>query len=187
MTARRFMVLFENFPIKESQVKSGNNTREVIVASRCVNVALFVSGNLRRNVSISIAWGETRDLRVITFPGEILKRVSPDERSIAFFLLKSTNEAGGLSAGQGIVMENGIEVKRTGFESLLEDWSPSSVYAAQKGTKDSEEAISRKVGVFVYGMGIHENPKPSTQIIALPRPPNPERFILDINLKADRE
>jgi tRNA pseudouridine-54 N-methylase len=187
MTARRFMVMFDSFPIKEAQVKSGNNTREVIVASRCVNVALFVSGNLRRNVSISIAWGEIRDLSVITFPGETLKRVSPDERSIAFFLLKSTNEASNLSAGQRIVMDNGIEVKRAGFEILLEDWSPSSVYAAQKGTEDSEKAISRKVGVFVYGMGMHENPKASTQIVALPRPPNPERFILDMNLKADMD
>jgi tRNA pseudouridine-54 N-methylase len=181
------MVLFDRFPIQEDQVKAGNNIHEVIVASRCVNVALFVSGDLRRNVSLGIAWGETRDLRVITFPGESLKRVSPDERSISFFLLKSANKADGLSYGQGIVMDNGIEVKRTGFEILLEDWSPSSVYAAQKGAKDSEEAINRKEGVFVYGMGIHENPKASTQITALPRPPNPERFILDINLKADRE
>jgi tRNA pseudouridine-54 N-methylase len=187
MTARRFIVLFDRFPIQEAQVRSGNNTREVIVASRCINVALFVSGDLRRNVSVSIAWGETRDLRAITFPGETLKRVSPDERSISFFLLKSANEAEGLSTGQGVVMDNGIEVKRASFESLLEDWGPSSVHAALEGTKDSGAAVDRKVGVFVYGMGIHENPKANTQIIALPRPLNPERFILDINLKADRE
>jgi tRNA pseudouridine-54 N-methylase len=181
------MILFDRFPIKEAQVKSGNNTREVILASRCVNVALFVSGNLRRNVSISIAWGERRDLRVITFPGGTLKRVSPDERSISFFLLKSTREAEGLSAGQSKVMDNGIEVTRTDLDSLLENWSPSSVHAALKGTEDSESAEGRTEGVFVYGMGIHEDPIAKKQVVALPRPPNPERFILDMNLKADRD
>jgi hypothetical protein len=84
-------------------------------------------------------------------------------------------------------MDNGIEVTRTDIDSLLENWSPSNVYAALKGTKDSEAAVSRTVDVFVYGMGMHENPNVSTQIVALPRPPNPERFILDMNLKADRD
>ena len=184
MTGRRFLVLFDNFPIEEDQVRSGKNTHEVIVASRCVNVALFVSGNLRRNVSISIAWGELGDLRVITFPGETLKRVSPDERSISFFLLKSTHEAENLAAGQSKVMDNGIEVTRADLDSLLENWSPSGVYLAIEGTEDSAEGGSG--GVFVYGRGMQKEPITRPRFIALPKPPNPERFILDINLKSDR-
>ncbi|MFW9965804.1 MAG: hypothetical protein ACFFEA_01490 [Candidatus Thorarchaeota archaeon] len=185
MTDRRFLVLFDDFPIEEAQVKSGENTHQVIVASRCVNVALFLSGNLRRNVSISIAWGETSDLRVITFSGETLKRVSPDERSISFFLLKSKREVERLSVDKGKLMHNGIEVTRTDINSLLQKWSPSNVYASVKGPDDSEPTDRGTSGVFIYGIGPHENPIMKKQFFALPRPPNPERFILDINLKSD--
>ncbi len=185
MMDRRFLVLFDGFPIEEAQVKSGENTHQVIVASRCVNVALFLSGNLRRNVSISIAWGETSDLRVITFSGETLKRVSPDERSISFFLLKSTRVVERLSVDQAILMDNGIEVARTDFNSLLQKWDPSNVYVSVMGNEDSEQTDNRTTGVFVYGIGTHENPKMKKQFLAIPRPPNPERFILDINLKSD--
>ncbi len=187
MTDRRFLVLFDKFPIEETQVRSGDNPHNVIVASRCVNIALFVSGDLRRNVSISIAWGETGDLQVITFPGESLKRVSPDERSISFFLLKASRELEKLPVGQLRVMDNGIQVKRTALDTLLKDWSPSSVFAALEGAKYSEPTASATAGGFVYGLGKHENPEIEPQPIALPRPSSPERFILDINLRLDRQ
>ncbi|MHA2069677.1 MAG: hypothetical protein ACXABY_35385 [Candidatus Thorarchaeota archaeon] len=186
MTDRRFLVLFDNFPIEEAQVRAGKNAQEVIVASRCVNVALFVSRDLRRNVSINIAWGEKGDLRVISFPGKTIKRVSPDERSISFFLLKATREVENLSKDESKVMDNGIEVMRKDFDSLLEHWSPATVYAALKdpGPSDSQEIGAS--GVFMYEIGMHEKLIPGTKIVALPRPRSPERFILDINLKSDR-
>ena len=183
MTARSFLVLFDRFPIEEDQVRSGKNVPEVIIASRCVNVALFVSGDLRRNVSISIAWGDSRDLRVVTFPGETIKRVSPDERSISFFLLKSSRRVKNLSPGQSVIMDNGIEVTRADLDDLVGSWKPSSLYLALNGTKDSD---IEKSGLFVYGLGKHANPD-VTEFVALPRPPNPERFILDMNLISDRE
>ncbi|MFW9864307.1 MAG: hypothetical protein ACFFEX_16370 [Candidatus Thorarchaeota archaeon] len=184
MTDRRFLVLFDRFPIEEDQVRSGKNSPEVIIASRCVNVALFVSGNLRRNVSISIAWGNPEDLHVVTFPGETIKRVSPDERSISFFLLKASRKVRDLSLGQSVLMDNGIEVIRADRDALVKAWKPSSVYLALEGSKDSD---FEKTGLFVYGLGMHANPEGMTESTALPRPPNPERFILDMNLMSDRE
>ncbi|NOR38560.1 MAG: hypothetical protein GQ580_03115, partial [Candidatus Thorarchaeota archaeon] len=79
---RRFLILFEELPIDVVSVKSGQNGPEVITACRCVNVGLFVSGNLRRNVEVSLAVGQLEDLGIVTYPGPALKRVSPDERSI---------------------------------------------------------------------------------------------------------
>jgi tRNA (pseudouridine54-N1)-methyltransferase len=147
MFLRRFLVMFEKMPIDKASVKSGQNGQEVITACRCVNIGLFVSGDLRRDVTVSLAIGQTNDLRVISFLGPSLRRVSPDERSISFFLLKATEVLEKLEAGESFTMDNGIELTRSSMDELIESWQKEIVQV------------------------------PST---------NPERFILDENLSADR-
>lgn len=147
MFVRRFLVKFKEFPIDRSSVKSGQNSLEVIVACRCVNVGLFISGDLRRDVTVSFAIG-TEDIQMaVSFPGESLRRVSPDERSISFFLLKAIEKAQDLNPGESFTMDNGIELIRSPLDELLELWEPDIIHV------------------------------PSS---------NPERFILDTNLSADR-
>ena len=147
MFVRRFLVMFKEFPIDSSSVRSGQNSREVVVACRCVNVGLFVSGDLRRDVTVSLAIGENDDLRVISFPGETLRRVSPDERSVSFFLLKADKIARTIEPGEKHTMDNGIELIRSSLHELTEEWRSELIHV------------------------------PSS---------NPERFILDTNLSADR-
>jgi len=139
--------VFKGFPIDIASVKAGQNSHEVVSACRCVNVGLFVSGDLRRDVIVSIAVGTEEDLRVISFPGNSLKRVSPDERSISFFLLKAFKKAQDLEGSGSFKMNNGIELVRGSLNELVDLW-------------DSE-------------------------VIQVPSI-NPERFILDTNLSADR-
>ena len=105
--------MFEKMPIDKASVKSGQNGPEVVTACRCINVGLFVSGDLRRDVVVSLAIGPLEDLRVVSFPGNTLRRVSPDERSISFFLLKATEILENLEAGESFTMDNGIELTRT--------------------------------------------------------------------------
>ena len=147
MFVRRFLVMFEGFPIDIASVKAGQNGPEVVTACRCVNVGLFVSGNLRRDVMVSIAVGPEEDMRVVSFPGKSLKRVSPDERSISFFLLKAIEKTQNLELGNSFKMNNGIELVRTSLTELVDLEGPD--------------------------------------IIQVPSI-NPERFILDANLSADR-
>jgi tRNA pseudouridine-54 N-methylase len=64
MPVRRFLVMFDSFPIDKASVKSGQNSPEVVTACRCVNVGLFVSGDLRRDVIVSIAVGAVEDLKL---------------------------------------------------------------------------------------------------------------------------
>lgn len=122
MCVRRFLVMLEKMPIDRASVKSGRNGPEVITACRCVNVGLFVSGDLRRDVTVSFAVGPTDDLKVISFPGASLRRVSPDERSIAFFLLKAIEKLENLDVGKSFTMDNGIELTRTSLDALTEVW-----------------------------------------------------------------
>jgi tRNA pseudouridine-54 N-methylase len=127
MFVRRFLVLFEKMPIDRVSVKSGQNGPEVVTACRCVNIGLFVSGDLRRDVTVSLAVGQVEDLRVISFPGASLRRVSPDERSISFFLLKAVEKLENLDVGISFTMDNGIELTRTSLDELTETWGSDVV------------------------------------------------------------
>ncbi len=188
MSYRRFLLLFNQFPIEESQVKAGNNTWQVIIACRCVNAGLFISGDLRRNVEVSIAYGNSGDLQVITFPGATLKRVSPDERSISFFLLKAAQALEGLSLGESRKMDNGIETRRVDLMDLMALWPESDVYLAADDVEQGQEQTSALSGLFVYAVEEGETKEflSSQKPIYMLRPPHPERFILDINFAADR-
>ena len=144
---RHFLVIFKDLPIDRSSVKSGNNSSEVITACRCVNIGLFVSGDLRRDVTVSIGIGSENNLKVISFPGRSLKRVSPDERSISFFLLKAVEKVESMEQGNRSIMDNGIELRCSSLGGLIKSWK--------------------------------------SEVILVP-PSNPERYILDTNLAADK-
>jgi tRNA pseudouridine-54 N-methylase len=124
---RRFLVMFKGIPIDKTSVKSGKNSPEVVTSCRCVNVGLFMSGNLRRDVILSLAVGTEEDLKVVSFPGNSLKRVSPDERSISFFLLKAIEKLQDLELGESFIMNNGIELVRASLGELVELWSPGVI------------------------------------------------------------
>jgi tRNA pseudouridine-54 N-methylase len=119
--------MFKDFQIDKASVKTGQNRPDVITACRCVNVGLFVSGDLRRDVTVSLAAGTEEDLKVVSFPGNSLKRVSPDERSISFFLLKAFEKTQDLELGKSYIMDNGIELVRASLDDLLELWSPGVI------------------------------------------------------------
>lgn len=96
---------------------------------------------------VSIAIGTLDDLMVISFLGKSLRRVSPDERSISFFLLKAIEIAQKLEPDDTFTMDNGIELIRSSYDEIIELWN--------------------------------------SEIIQVPSP-NPERYILDTNLSADK-
>ncbi len=124
---RRYLVRFDELPIDKSSVKSGRNSLEVITACRCVNVGLFLSGSLRLDVAVSIAIGTLNDLTVVSFLGNTLRRVSPDERSISFFLLKAVEKAQNLEHDESFIMDNGIELVRSSYDKLMELWGSDIV------------------------------------------------------------
>ncbi len=133
MLVRRYLVKFKEFPIDKASVKAGKNSPEVVTACRCVNVGLFVSGDLRRDVIVSLAVGPENDLKVVSFPGDSLKRVSPDERSVSFFLLKAMEKVEDLELGESFTMDNGIQLERTSFDELKEQMGSSLFHAPSTG------------------------------------------------------
>ncbi|MGY5862910.1 MAG: hypothetical protein RTU09_11115 [Candidatus Thorarchaeota archaeon] len=186
---RRFLILFERLPIDIASVKSGQNSPEVVIACRCVNVGLFVSGDLRRNVEVSLAVGKPEDLGVVTYPGLELKRVSPDERSISFFLLKAMNVLRELPLGGKKRLDNGMVVQRTSVTDLLQGWEPSRIYASSLDPSIRPKQVDvHPQGLFLYELtsSALTDLVRNTPGVLLLRPPHPERFILDVNLYCDQ-
>ena len=187
---RHFLILFDDISIDKISVKSGNNSPEVITATRCVNVGLFISGNLRRDVVVSLAKGTPEDLKLISFPGASLKRVSPDERSISFFLMKAISIAEELLMDSFKIMDNGIEVRRSNLKNFCESLTPTNVYISTPGnTSNFTSVAENENSLLIYSIG---NQLDSLQIdtkwtqVKLPYFPHPERFIVDVNMTVDK-
>lgn len=186
---RHFLILFDDIPIDKISVKSGNNSPEVITAARCVNVGLFISGNLRRDVVVSLAKGMPDDLKLISFPGASLKRVSPDERSISFFLMKAISIAEELLMDSFKIMDNGIEVRRSNLKNFFESLNPARVYVSTQKNTSSIDVLETENSLLIYSIGKQfDSLKIDTKWVhvELPYFPYPERFILDVNMVEDR-
>ncbi len=187
MAAREFLIGLGAIPVTENAVKRGNNPRAVVTACRCVNVALFVSRGLRRDVSVHLVQGSPDRIRIITFPGKGLRRVSPDERSISFFLLKAQRAMQKLEQGGTVVLPSGISVRKSSIPELIDEWSGREVYLATRRTEpESIHMLNRFDCVFVYDATSQYIP----HLTGVSRPvysfSSPERFILEVNVAADR-
>jgi tRNA pseudouridine-54 N-methylase len=186
---RHFLILFSDIPISKALVKSGNNSPEVITAARCVNVGLFISGNLRRDVVISLAKGSPDDVKIISFPGADLRRVSPDERSISFFLLKAITIAEDLVMDSLKIMDNEIEVRRTNLKEFIESVAPARVYlSTPEVTSDviNDAKYDNSLLIYTNDVQFELIEEDAAWILGnLPHFPHPERFILDVNMIVD--
>jgi len=186
---KHFLILFENIPIDKSSVKSGDNSPEVIAAVRCVNIGLFISGDLRRDVVISLSTGTLDNLTIISFPGSDLKRVSPDERSISFFLLKAFEAANLQELNFHRTMDNGIIVRRTSLFDFIKLCAPEKIYVASSEVEPNEiENFENVDSLFIYSNTEQHNldlKGCKLDLKRLHRPSHPERFILDVNMVSD--
>lgn len=172
--------------IDAAQVKSGLNSRETVVACRCINVGLFVSDDLRRDVEVSLCIGHDLDLRIISFSGEKIKRVSPDERSISFFLLKAMQLLDEMDFGRVRSTDNGIVLSRTNSKDLVTSWSTERVHVADRSAPTTDWSFVSTGGLFVYDMSdVLSRGFTNSSTSLLHRPQNPERFILDANMHCD--
>ena len=188
---KHFLILFEDIPINKASVKSGDNSPEVITASRCVNVGLFISGDLRRDVVVSLVTGKPDDSIIISFPGADLKRVSPDERSISFFLLKAFTEAELQGMNSTRTMNNGIVIRRTKLVDFIGSCSPEKIYLANSEVESSVmEKFEFENSLLIYSIiePLNLELKSSKwDIKQIYHPSHPERFILDINMAFDKD
>jgi len=186
---RHFLILFDDMEINRTSVRAGENSKEVITACRCINVGLFLSGDLRRDVTVSIGYGTLEDLQIVSFSGNSLKRVSPDERSISFFLLKAYEELKGLHLNTFVILDNGIIIQRADFNNFLKSLHQDNIIIAipEYHNEDSLN-LKRRDALLIYDNRAQQYPLESFRLekySTIPYPPHPERFILDVNRAVD--
>lgn len=181
------MVLFDSIPVEKRMIRAGMNPANLVTACRCVNTSLFVSRDLRRDVEISLGRSEDNLVSLITFPGDELKRVSPDERSISFFIMKATQHLDEMGLGQKKTMDNGIRLEKGTKETVFGSFSKRSMYLADQASDKLPGQISLSPqGVFVYTVGDSSNILPQeVPFKRLHKMKHPERFINDLNRALD--
>lgn len=184
---RTYMVLFDSIPIEKSKIRAGTNPANLVAACRCVNTSLFVSRDLRRDVEISLGRSEDNLVSLITFPGDELKRVSPDERSISFFIMKAAQHLDEMDLGQEKIMDNGIRLEKGTMANMLDSFSKRPMYLADQASDTLPDQISlNPQGVFVYIVGgFSKTLSQKVSFERLHKTKHPERFINDLNRAFD--
>lgn len=148
-------------------------------------MALFLSGNLRHDAEIDIVSGTADDLNVIAFRGDKIRRVSPDERSISFFLLKAITILDELQVGEQRIMDNGIVVKKTNLDVLADRWRKETLHIAYPRDQTTPIMLRNAEGIFLYDIDEVLDIERWPDAKRLYRYHNPERFIIEVNRVSD--
>jgi len=190
MSVRRFVVHFDEFPLDRALVKRGSNPQNVVTACQCINVGLFVSQDLRRDVEVCILYDSEEGLVGMVFSGHSLRRVSPDERSISFFLLKATEVAHHLDSGEQETLNNGIIVFKTDHRGLCDAWKRDDLYLAVRRNCEREDVHSLNLAHGTFVVLAHDSLQTALRGMGTVRTidwgHSPEKLILEINWRADR-
>ncbi|MHC1635650.1 MAG: tRNA (pseudouridine(54)-N(1))-methyltransferase TrmY [Candidatus Methanospirareceae archaeon] len=122
----------------------GSGGRMDLVA-RCVCNALWVSHGLRRDSCIHIAaYGKANPPVIISFYGDSLRSVSPDERNIGAWIKKVL---------AGSARNPGIKVRRMSFQELIEELASKGrfFYILHEKGRDIEEVELKEDAAFIVG------------------------------------
>jgi tRNA (pseudouridine54-N1)-methyltransferase len=114
--------------------------------ARCVNSALWLSHGVRRDTSVHLSVEVNKQRLMVTFSGEKMKRVSPDERSIASWIKKALDR---FLEGEERVQE-GITVQKLNLPDFLKRFKGRDIIILKEGGRDIR-VTELKEPVFVLG------------------------------------
>jgi len=120
---------------------------------RTISNALWISKDLRRDTIIHIAMnGPNSSPKIISFYGETLKGLEPDERTIAKYIKLTLKEGLKLKLNEEIEVSAGIKISKKAFESLVKEKSKTSqlIYLHPKG-EDLRKFNFKKDVTFILG------------------------------------
>lgn len=119
------------------------------IVARCVNSALWLSGDLRRDcVFYAVLDGPPSPPVCLKFTGETLASLSPDERNIASWISKSLEQSFGEEWAK---VQSGISICRKGLQGVAKELKGNAFYALHEKGKDIREAKIKKDPLFFLG------------------------------------
>ncbi len=117
------------------------------VLARCINSSFWLSYGIRKNVVFhTILHGEPNAPVYIRMEGDKLRKVAPDERSIAIFIGKALKKF----EGEEIESTPGIFVSRKNFVELIEENKDKNFYLLDEEGEDIEN-VEIKNPFFILG------------------------------------
>jgi tRNA (pseudouridine54-N1)-methyltransferase len=127
---------------------SGGRMDEVC---RCVSSALFLSGTLRRDSAIYCCLqGPKSPPKVVSFFGETIRGIRPDELSIARLIKQALHEGLRLSLDEHAELTSGLGVAKRSFEAQLRELEGQLLYLHPRGEDIRSLPLERDC-VFVLG------------------------------------
>lgn len=140
------------------------------ILCRCVNSALFLSHDLRRDVNIHlILLGSPNPGKIIRFEGEFVRYLSPDERSAGSLIKKAllkletsiNNHSNDESDNFEIRSMPGVFIKSDNLENLLSEFKKDGrnlFYLREDGNSIRETSNLIENPIFILGdhVGITE-------------------------------
>lgn len=132
------------------------NAGRMDLVCRAVSNALYISNDLRRDTVIHIAMsGPSNPPKLISFYGETLKGIEPDERTIAKAIQEALKQGKDLKLDQEKDVSPGIKVSKKSFERLVQEKSNDYqlIYLHKKGADIRETEFKDNV-LFIFGDNI---------------------------------
>ena len=129
------------------------------ILCRCINSALFLSHDMRRDVQVHLLLlGDPEPGKIVRFDGETLRYLSPDERSSGSLIKKALEKTAG---EEEIESTPGVWIRTGGLDTLLNEFKDQGrelIYLREDGEDIREVAGSLENPVFIMGdhMGVTE-------------------------------
>lgn len=119
------------------------------ILCRCVNAALFLSHDLRRDVNVYLVLKGGSQPKLVRFEGERVKYLSPDERSAASLIKKALEKN-----AQDFWTEStpGVSIKNGDFADLLKELDKKIIYLREDGV----DVRGMKFEEPLFVLGDHE-------------------------------
>ena len=120
---------------------------------RAISNALYISNDLRRDTVIHVAMSGPNDPpKLISFYGETLKGIEPDERAIAWAIQEALKKGKDLKLDEEKEVSPGIKIAKKSFERLVKEKSKDYqlIYLHKKGEDIRKTEFEENV-LFIFG------------------------------------
>lgn len=121
------------------------------LVARCISSALFISHAIRQDTEIiAVLNGPPKSPIAIRFDGSIVRKIAPDERSVAIWLKKILTEG---------KLTNGIVAEKKSLQQIVKENAKRPIYVLHEKGKPIEEVKIEKDPIFIFGDHIGLPPK----------------------------
>lgn len=131
------------------------------ILCRCVNAALFLSHDLRRDVHVYLVLkGEPDPPKLIRFDGSGVRYLNPDERSAASLIRKALEKN-----AQGFWTEStpGVSVRKGELGDLLGELNKKITYLREDGGDVREKSFEEPLFVLGDHLGVTDDEEKSIE------------------------